>query len=555
MVLRFLLCALLLAAPAHAGEGPVGPRLGAATNFGQSWFPQYISGAERLPLALYRDEMFWSGIERPDGSFVFDNERTRYPHVIEALERDLMFIVNNGHPAYDNGDTPVSDAAVAAFANYAATLVETYPAITTLEIGNEMNSETFANGPGWSADLATRAASYARLARATAEAVRATRPEVRILGGAAHSIPIAWFREIYSHDLDGLFDAVVIHPYTVPPEQLARQIALLRSEVPALRDMPLSVTEFGEDDAQAAPAYLMKFYCQMALSGVESAVWYPLNPRGDGLSALLNEDGSVTSTGEAFRTAVGWFEGRDVLPYRPDPFTYGCQFGSDTLLMWGEPRDVAIADYVDAYDIFGARMDRAGLRLSMETPLILRAIGRRFEPARAVRLGRQALIADSYHQFAFPGQAGDVFERLVRQNGRELALIAEEGQQRGGVPWTPYLGSDLGGLVRATASWALPSRPASGAIEIVYRYRADRPRVTDAAIWIAPSADTQDGVTVSVEVNGRRVARETVLTPRWLVVPGLDLRAGDAVDFVLGPNNSDAGDFSHFRVQLRKPAS
>ena len=547
--------ALCLSVSQAASDTPdrdlIAPRLGAATNFGQSWFPQYISGAERLPLGLYRDEMFWSGIEDANGRFVFDNPRTRYPDVIEDLGKDLMFIVNNGHPSYDDGYSPISSQGVAAFANYAQRLVLEYPAITTLEIGNEMNSETFATGPGWSEDLPTRAASYARLAKATAAAVRAAKPEVRILGGAAHSIPLAWFREVFSRNLDGVFDALVIHPYTVPPEQLARQVDLLHNLVPETRDLPLSVTEFGEDEETAAPAYLMKFYCQMALSGVETAVWYPLNPRGDGLTALLDEDGDVTATGEAFRTASAWFEGRRVTEYRPDPFTYGCLFGNDTLLIWGEPRSVAIADFVMPHDISGRRIEQP-LALSMTEPLILRSIGRNLDTERDLILGPQGLIADSFHQFAYPEQTGDPFLRLIRQGSLETPFKTEEGQQRGGVPWTPYLGSDLDDVIRATATWVLPSRPARGPLEIVYRYTSADQHSAYAAIWIAPSNETKDGVRLSVTLNGRRLSQETVMTPRWVVVQNLALNPGDIVDFVLDPNQTDEGDFSHFRVQLRK---
>jgi hypothetical protein len=80
-------------------------------------------------------------------------------------------------------------------------------------------------------------------------------------------------------------DAMVIHPYDVRPEQLVRQIALLRREVPTAAEMPVAVTEFGLADAQAAPAYLMKSYCQQAVAGVNLAVCYPLFPAGDGLAA------------------------------------------------------------------------------------------------------------------------------------------------------------------------------------------------------------------------------------------------------------------------------
>lgn len=134
-------------------------------------------------------------------------------------------------------------------------------------------------------------------------------------------------------------DALAFHPYTTPPEQLARQIAVLR-RVPGLSGMPLEATEFGDPNPATAPGTFLRYYCQMALSGVSRAVWYPLNPRGDGLTPLIGADLMPTPVGRAFATAQRLMEHRPATDAAPDPFTYGCRFGASTWLLWGAPRAV-----------------------------------------------------------------------------------------------------------------------------------------------------------------------------------------------------------------------
>jgi arabinogalactan endo-1,4-beta-galactosidase len=117
--------------------------------------------------------------------------------LLPPLGADLLFLVNNPHCNHDGGSTPYTQAGVRAFASYTAEVLRRFPEIGMVEVGNEMNSATFAWGPGWQGSIEERAASYVRLLAATSAAVRAERPDVTVLGGAAHSIPIAWFREIF----------------------------------------------------------------------------------------------------------------------------------------------------------------------------------------------------------------------------------------------------------------------------------------------------------------------------------------------------------------------
>ncbi|WP_102110346.1 hypothetical protein [Oceaniglobus roseus] len=545
------LAALACAAPLAAYDRPlIGPRLGASTDLGQTWRPDLLDAARALPLTLFRDEIFWRNVES-GGRFVFDNRRATYPDLLPPQGAGLLFLVNNPPPDHDGGTTPRTAEGAAAFARYTAETLARFPDISILEVGNEMNTGDFAWGPGWDAPLETRAASYVRLLAATAGAARAERPGIEVLGGAAHSIPLAWLKEIFARGAADHMDALALHPYTVRPEQLARQIALMRREVPQTANLPVAVTEFGQTDAATAPAYLLKSYCQQALSGVTLSVWYPLNPRGDGLAALLTEDGRPTPVGETFRLIRAGFEGRPVEDVAPDPFTWGCRFGEDRLVLWGAPRSVALDDGVQALDARGRPLPSGGAaRLSEEDPLVLVSSAGSLRLGREVRLGLKEVIADSWAQFAYPGAgAADPFARLVRQNGAERPLEMRPGQERDGVPWTPYLGTGIDGLARASAEWALPSSPPAGEIDIIYRYRSPRAATVLPEIRLEPWSD---GVTLSVLLNGTPLLSTGVERDRTLRLAPLHLAAGDRLDTVIGPRG-DGGSGAGVRVILRRP--
>lgn len=250
----------------------------------------------------------------------------------------------------------------------------------------------------------------------------------------------------------------MIHPYTVPAEQIRQQIALLR-QLPGARDLPIEVTEFGHKDPAQAPSHLVKNYCQMALSGVTQVIWYLLEPRGDGLTPLMDQDGQPTVVGQAYHLVSKEFVGKSVVDFAPDPFTYACLFDDDRLVIWGAPRRVTLAHAdLHAVDLAGGPLDPNTLTLSREVPLVILSRGAPISLGSTLILGAQQVIADSVDQFAYPGAGGaDPFKRFIRQGGQEYALETRPGQKRNGVPWTPYLGTDRDGTVRAAANWVLPT--------------------------------------------------------------------------------------------------
>ena len=539
------LCFAVVAGAAPAEPELRGPVLGAASNFGQSWQPRAVDGGEAIGILRFRDEIIWNHVQQDDGTLRFGSTREAYAKMLTARDATMTLLGYTGHPGWDGGRAPQSAAAQAAFAAYHAQIVDMFPLIDSLEIGNEYNSHEFAEHERWPTDLSDRAETYVRLMRQTVPAVRAVRPDLRILGGAAHSIPVAWAEALMQAGLGELIDAFVLHPYTTEPEQFVRQVAMLR-QVPGLEDMPLAVTEFGTLDGDAAPGYLMRYYCQLALAGVDQADWYPFSPRGDGLEPLVAEDGTPTATGATYQLIQTHLQRLPAVDVAPDPFTYACRFGDHALVIWGAPRDVTLAPGLRALDAQGRAVDAPVL--SRTDPLLILGEDLAPVPGDTVTLGPQTVLADSFDQFPQAGSP-DLF---VRRDGAALPLTSRKGQERDGVPWTPYLGLDEDGTVRVGAGWAVPSSwGAEDPLEIVYRYTAPADLTVQVDISASPSDKSEDGVTIALERNGEALTREIIAEPDMLRADGIVLAAGDRLDVVLGPNGNSNGDHTDLRITLR----
>lgn len=560
-IFLIFLASLTLAAPLAAETAAAqAPELGAASNFGQGAQPALLQGATGFPVLLFRDGLNWTRAERSPGIYGFDEPRLAYPLALQAAGARLTVTLNWGNPLYDGGDTPQSPAAVAAFAAFAAAVADRFPAVEAIEVGNEFNGANFVKGPLEKAGPEARAAAHVALLTATAQAVRAGHPGLRILGGSTHSIAAGYLWNVLDQGGAGAMDAIALHPYTTPAEQFTRQIAVLRRH-PAAAALPVEVTEFGEPDDAAAPGYFLRNYCQFALAGVTRAVWYPLGPRDDGFAPLIDAGGQATAVGQAWRYAAGHFAGQPVADAAPDPFTYGCRFGRDDLVLWGAPRALVPAEGVEVLTPEGLPAQPeagGGYLLSADRPLILHRSGG-IEIGRDAGLAAQAVVADSFDQFAYPEaeefQAGaDGFERFARRGGKEIALVTLPGQERPGVPWTPYRGFAQGADVRLGADSLLPALSGAGApIEIVHRFTAAEAITVDLTGQVAPSAESEDGITLGVTLNGRTLLETAGKAPAVLALPALQLQAGDRLEIAVGPGATAKGDGSSYRFTLRRP--
>ena len=535
-------------AKANAPEAPL--VLGAASNFSQGWNDQTFEAALRLPVTRFRDGIRWSEVETSPGKYVFDKPRTAYIAELGKRGARLTLTLNWGNPLYDNGDTPHSPEALAAFEKFVTEMVSRYPAIDTIEVGNEFNGANFVSGLVKEAGLAKRGRYHLAMVRSAVQAVKAVRPEVKVLGGATHSLPGGYIWPLLDGGGAELFDGLAVHPYTTPIDQLAAQIGVLRRH-PAARTMPLHVTEFGSRDADRAGDDLVRAYATMASLGVRELDWYPLNERGDGHIPLIGRDLAPTAAGEAFRFVQEQLADRVGKDVSPDRFTFLHAFGRNTWVAWGAARTVAIGAGVEAYDATGAHLPSSDLRLAEDRALIL--VGnRRLRSGGNVTFGCNPLVADSFYQFGYPeeGQTqadGDGFERFVAKGARELPLETLPGQQRSNVPWNPYLGLAAMPQLRLTADSMLPALTGNDAI--VHRYTATSDLVANLNARFTPSAESADGISVTVSLNGdvifERSGNSSIEVER-----ALQLKAGDEVSLAVSANGTSRGDTTDYRIRL-----
>lgn len=537
-----LALALLSLAPAAAARPFSGPVLGAASNFGQHWQPDMFAAARRLGVKNFRDAVYWSEVEQGH-RYVFDRPDTTWPDRL-AADQTTSLTFNNGHKDYDGGATPYSPDAIAAFAADAAATLKRFPRADAVEVGNEVNAQNFVFGPVKLEGLARRPERYLAILKATYAAVKAARPQVRVLGGGLHSIPIGYVRRLFALGAARYMDALAFHPYTTRPEQLVRQIALLR-QVPGLAEMPLEATEFGDPNPASAAGTFLRYYCQMALSGVTRAVWYPLNPRGDGLTPLIGPDLAPTPVGRAFATAQRLMEHRSVTDAAPDPFTYACRFGAATLVIWGAPRAVTLAPGQVVLDPEGAPL-KGPLALSEATPMIITGPG---DPV----LGPQQVLADSFDQFSFAGGAvRDGFDRYVMDGERRAALMTMPGQTAGGRPWTPYLAETGNPDVRLQPARLLPGGGGDHPISIVQDWRAPAAMRVVARVRLSPAKRSADGVLLRVTLAGRAIETQVVTAAMDWTSPVLAVAPGTVLSVSVGPNGNASGDVTDYRITIRR---
>lgn len=533
--MRWVLAMLLAACSAAAAQEPRGPDLAVASNFGQGMPRGLLDAALAAGLRDFRDAVYWDRVEGPDGRFRFARARDAYP---ARLPR-MSLTVNNGHPGYEDGATPVTAEGIEAFGRHAAETVARFPSIDAVEVGNEVNGANFVTGPLREAGVEARARGHAALLASVARQVRAVRPGVRILGAGLHSIPTGYTALLDRAGAFAHMDAVAFHPYDTPPELLPAQVAELR-RLPALAAMPLEITEYGTTDAAAAPALLLKMHCMAALSGVTRLAWYPLHPRGDGFAPVLTRDGGMTALGRAFAFVQDRLAGLPVTDAAPDALARGCRYGDAATVIWGAPRAVTLPEGTRALTPDGTPLPGRRFTLSEETPLVLGGAPPSLAPAE--------VLADSFLQFGYPGTG---FERLARTPDGEAPLVTMPGQSRAGVPWTPYLGRPEDPGIRLLSETMLPAGTGAFPVEVVHRFTAPETMPVTLRLALAPAARSTDGVTLRVAAGGVGIheARITKPTDRAF---DLLLARGESVEIAIGPGGTARGDVTAYRFRLAR---
>lgn len=280
-------------AAADVSETAMG-RFGAATHYGQNWDPASIDALVRGGIAQFRDEIYWSEVETTRG--VYDWSTARAEFLDRARDSGVrpLLLAGYGNPLYDGGNGPVSDEAVAAYADYAAAMAAEFGDMSTgIEIWNEWDL-----GLGGNTNVAPE--HYVNLLAAAAPAIEAVDPDLPVIGPAVANLNTDWLEDTFRLGALDHLDGLVLHPYSYPVsaealDELLTRIDALVKEYNDGASLPIWITEHGwptGTNARAVPEHTQA--ANIAKSAIISAMhdverYYVYDLVNDGVDAAETE--------------------------------------------------------------------------------------------------------------------------------------------------------------------------------------------------------------------------------------------------------------------------
>lgn len=533
---------------------------GVMTHFAQGWDPGLVPWIARAGIGTVRDEQYWAQIEPQPGEYVDPERYARYMRALRRADIEPLLVLSFANPHYDDGQTPFSAAGRAAFAAYGAELVRRHgDQITAVEVWNEING-TFCSGPC----RQDRAGTYAALLADSYAALKAAKPDLTVVGGAAVKVPLPWFDALIARGAAAHWDAVAVHPYTGDPEGAARDIDALRQRLRAAgSEAPIWATEFGTGagraDAvarRATAAYLVRMAVVLRAAGVERLYWYLLRDyqNFDGMGLLRGEDDPLgrlapTPAYVAYATLIRLLDGADSVRREPtDPRTHIYRFergGEATYVLWAPDGPVAVSADLPAgavlTDLVGAtRQLPAGTRtLTLDRdPMYLRGAVRHLDATRP-----DTLVADAredfrvaatggrwrYGAYLMPPHAGPGV--CAGPGAEPVALRVRQNA------WESFYGDPRWPALRVSAGNQHPAGSQGQAVWAVRSYRADEAGPVQVRGAFRRHGKG-DGAGACILLDGKPVF-EAFLPPgvrqRAAFDLSLPLRAGARLDFVVTP--------------------
>jgi Ca2+-binding RTX toxin-like protein len=544
--------------------------LGTATHFSQGWNTSMMGSAAAIGATAIRDSVSWTKIETAPGVYDFSDPSVAY--VRKALDQglDVTLVFSSTNPLYDGGTTPNSAAGLAAYAKFVAATVQHFKGISAVEIGNEFNGNNFVSGVVQKDSYSLRDDHYMDILNAVARSVSETSPAVKILGGATHSIPVAYLTELFNKGALDLVDGITIHPYTSTPEQLGDQLDVLKAAMGA-HQTPIYVTEFGQNfkSLAEAPAYLVKMTAVMAAAGVASADWYALQEqKWFPNMELVDRAGAATPAGKAFTFIQDHLLDLGTpTKISTDSATYGYLFGKNTLVIWGEDQTIKLTGPTTYYKASGEKIENFDGKVHFGEPVIAVSETPIVAGETFFSTGT-GIVADSLHDFDVTNAKGsaDGFEGpwsyfQLSGTGVMTPLYTMQGGARPDEPWTPYIGTDGLRPLRVDSTSVNPVDFGNGhspaaKYAVVERFTAkaeDSLRI--AGHWDV-SDKSADGADLTILLNGKAIYSTVIYNPLNgnvldLTLDHIAVSAGDTIDFVLGTNGSSlGGDLTTRRITI-----
>lgn len=119
-----------------------------------------------------------------------------------------LLVLSYGHPRYQGDQNPTSALAIGAFSNYAAFGADRLRGVERFQIWNEWELKSRSRQGGSARD-------YIALATSVAEAVRAVRPQAKLLSAGVHraGLFIGYLEALVRGGLLGVVDGLAVHTY------------------------------------------------------------------------------------------------------------------------------------------------------------------------------------------------------------------------------------------------------------------------------------------------------------------------------------------------------
>ncbi len=201
----------------------------------------------RAGIAHFRDEQYWEHIEKTRGVYTYPSMFTNYMAKAGAVKMQPLITLDWSNPMYDWSagmfTAPHTDTGRAGYAAYSAEIVRKYPEVKAVEVWNEYNAGTFIAGPA----TANKPYYYKLMLEKAALAVRAARPDVKILAGGTVPVTHGFLRDVFAQGAMPYLDAVSVHPYRKTPEGVDAEMAELRELIKRHNngaEKPIWATEF-----------------------------------------------------------------------------------------------------------------------------------------------------------------------------------------------------------------------------------------------------------------------------------------------------------------------
>lgn len=540
---------------------------GVMTHFAQDWDLDIVPLMAKAGIYRARDEIYWEDVEDERGRYETPNYAQDYLAAFAEYAIDPLFVLSFANPLYDDGRTPHSDEGVAAFAAYAAALLAAHPGrFDAVEVWNEYNG-SFCKGP---CDE-NRPAFYAKMLKATHDAVKAVDPRVTVVGGATVAIPMPYLREVFEEGALGDMDALGVHPYGADFDTIGETMDDLRALMGEFGDAatPVWFTEFGRSSADEArytvAADMVRTLTAMRAAGVARVYWYllrdyaafstmgllhgPDDPLGryaptPAYVAYANLNARIGAAAPVCRAQL-------------DPRTYVHRFAGSDGPVWvawtgGGAADLALTPDGPAQlsDIWGgttaelAAGETAVIALS-ETPIFITGALSSLSEARPDRLVADSLAGYSQTQ----GGDGWSYARFDDADGALDPARIETDQ------WASSWGGEYDRYMALGPTGQ--HAPAGKTRFALRRWTSDR----SGAVAIAGDVEARgdgDGVEAQLRVNGQTLWRAHVGggDPEHTTFEvAATLAEGDLVDMLIGPGpkGDNAYDTASVHVRILAP--